>query len=173
MKELNETAALMSSNDYKERFAAEYYQEETRYLKLKEMVEQWYAGTLKFTPTCPRELYCRQLSAMLAKLQVFVERAELEGVRLDIDENMAKIFDVNNNNQVIMSKQTRVDIDNILARVHSMEKCRETSLVITKLQEAIMWMGMNLKRLKQHNPYPDSMNTESMRIEPTADGLKM
>lgn len=96
MKELNETAALMSSNDYKERFAAEYYQEETRYLKLKEMLEKWDAGTLKFTPTCPRKLYDRQRSAMLDKLQVFVERAKLEDVNLDIDKTISNILRIHN-----------------------------------------------------------------------------
>jgi hypothetical protein len=70
-------------------------------------------------------------------------------------------------------KQLRKDIDDTVQRVKALESCRETSIVITKLQEAIMWLGMDLKRLNQPNPYPDSMNPESMRIEPTADGLKM
>ena len=70
-------------------------------------------------------------------------------------------------------KQLRKDIDEIIQRVRSLDSCRETSLVITKLQEAVMWLGMDLKRLNQPNPYPESMNPESMRIEPTADGLKM
>jgi hypothetical protein len=54
-----------------------------------------------------------------------------------------------------------------------MEPCREVSLAITKLQEGIMWMGMNLKRLNEATPYPNSMNTNNEKIEPTADGLKM
>lgn len=70
-------------------------------------------------------------------------------------------------------KQLRKDTDDIIQRVRELEPCRETSLVITKLQEAVMWLGMDLKRLNQPNPYPESMNPESMRIEPTADGLKM
>jgi hypothetical protein len=70
-------------------------------------------------------------------------------------------------------KQLRKDTDEIIQRVRGLEPCRETSLVITKLQEAVMWLGMDLKRLNQPNPYPESKNPESMRIEPTADGLKM
>ena len=70
-------------------------------------------------------------------------------------------------------KQLRKDTDDIIQRVRELEPCRETSLVITKLQEAVMWLGMDLKRLKEPNPYPESKNPESMRIEPTADGLKM
>ena len=96
MLELKETAALMSSDDYKERFAAEYYQEETRYLKLKAMLEKWDVGTLGFTPTCPRKLYDRQRSAMLAKLQVLVKRAELEGVKLNIDKTVSNILKIHN-----------------------------------------------------------------------------
>lgn len=70
-------------------------------------------------------------------------------------------------------KQCRKDIDEIIQRVRELDSCRETSLVITKLQEAVMWLGMDLKRLNQPNPYPESKDPTSMRIEPTADGLKM
>ena len=70
-------------------------------------------------------------------------------------------------------KQLRKDTDDIIQRVRELEPCRETSLVITKLQEAVMWLGMDLKRLNEPNPYPESKNPKSMRIEPTADGLKM
>ena len=70
-------------------------------------------------------------------------------------------------------KQLRKDIDEIIQRVRDLDSCRETSLVITKLQEAVMWLGMDLKRLNEPNPYPESKDPTSMRIEPTADGLKM
>ena len=32
---------------------------------------------------------------------------------------------------------------------------------------------MNLKRLNEPNPYPDSYNPSNAKIEPTADGLKL
>lgn len=35
-----------------------------------------------------------------------------------------------------------------------------------------MWLGMNLKRLGEFDPYTESRNPDSQRIEPTADGLK-
>ena len=70
-------------------------------------------------------------------------------------------------------KQLRKDIDEIIQRVRELDSCRETSIVITKLQEAVMWLGMDLKRLNQPDPYPESKNPSSMRIEPTADGLRM
>ena len=70
-------------------------------------------------------------------------------------------------------KQCRKDIDEIIQRVRGLDPCRETSLVITKLQEAVMWLGMDLKRLNEADPYPYSKDPNSMVIEPTADGLKM
>ena len=55
----------------------------------------------------------------------------------------------------------------------SPRKSRERSLVITKLQEAIMWLGMDLKDLGAANPYPNSYKPENTIVEPTADGLKL
>ena len=174
MKQLNETAEMMQSSDYKERFASEYYQNETRYLKLKAMTKKWDeqgVEGLGFTPTCPRKTYDRQLSAMLAYLFVLLDRAEMEGVKLEIDPAMDEEFEAHTSNQVIMSKQVRIDTDEVLRKLHNMEGCREVSLAITKLQEGVMWMGMNLKRLNQPNPYPNSRNTNNEKIEPTADNL--
>lgn len=71
------------------------------------------------------------------------------------------------------TKQLRKDIDEVLQRVKGLDYSRETSLAITKLQEATMWLGMNLKRLGEVDPYSKSHNPESQRIEPTADGLKL
>lgn len=69
-------------------------------------------------------------------------------------------------------KQCRRQIDIVLQQVKELDSCRETDICIIKLQEAIMWLGMDLKRLNEKNPYPESMNPDSMRIEPTADNLK-
>ena len=75
--------------------------------------------------------------------------------------------------EVKNTKQLRKDIDEIIQRVKALDSCREVSIVITKLQEATMWLEMNLKRLGEANPYPESKNPDSQRIEPTADGLKL
>ena len=82
MKDLKETVALMNSADYKERFAAEYYQLETRYVKLQSMVEKWDNGELNFTPTCPRSTYDFQLKAMKEYLGILEIRAKIEDVKL-------------------------------------------------------------------------------------------
>lgn len=74
---------------------------------------------------------------------------------------------------IIADKECRVDIDAVLQKVKVLPPSRERSLSVTKLQESIMWLGMDLKRLNAENPYPDGMNPDNAKVEPTADGLKM
>ena len=74
--------------------------------------------------------------------------------------------------EIKKTKQLHNDIDEVIQRVKELDNCKEVSLVITKLQEATMWLEMNLKRLKAPNPYPESKNPDSQRIKPTVDGLK-
>ncbi|MEI6716097.1 MAG: hypothetical protein WCO60_20290 [Verrucomicrobiota bacterium] len=52
-------------------------------------------------------------------------------------------------------------------------RSRERSIAVTKIQEAIMWLGMDLKGLGTPTPYPQSYNPESPVVEPTADGLTL
>ena len=75
--------------------------------------------------------------------------------------------------EVSEDKAQRRDIDAIIQRVKGMPASRERSLAITKLQEAVMWLGMDLKRLGEANPYPHSKDPLSLVIDPTADGLKL
>ena len=81
-----------------------------------------------------------------------------------------KFMDVNE--EIKNTKQCRKDIDEIIQKVKGLNKSRETSLAITKLQEAVMWLGMNLKELGSINPYPESKNPDNTIIHPTADNLK-
>ena len=70
-------------------------------------------------------------------------------------------------------KQLRKDIDDVIQRVKTLDNCREVSICITKLQEAVMWLGMDLKRIGETNPYPNSKDPSTgTKIEPTADNLK-
>ena len=57
-------------------------------------------------------------------------------------------------------KQLRKDIDDVIQRVKSLDGCREVSICITKLQEAVMWLGMDLKRIGETNPYPNSKDPQ-------------
>ena len=70
-------------------------------------------------------------------------------------------------------KQLRKDIDDVIQRVKTLDDCREVSICITKLQEAVMWLGMDLKRIGDVNPYPNSKDPSTgTKIDPTADNLK-
>lgn len=75
---------------------------------------------------------------------------------------------------VTETKQFRVDLDAVLQRLKDAQrKSRERSLAVTKLQEAIMWLGMDLKDMNEPNPYPNSYKPENTIVDPTAQGLKL
>ena len=89
---------------------------------------------------------------------------------------------------VFQTKQWRKDLDEVLQLIkqgsdrrftglrgpdHPVRSSRERSLAVTKIEEAIMWLGMDLKAQNTPNPYPQSYNPASNVIEPTADGLKL
>lgn len=80
--ELKDTVELMTSDDYKERFIAEYCQVKIRYGKLKYMLERWDNSILDFTPTCPRSTYDLQTAAMKDYIAILEARAIMEGVTL-------------------------------------------------------------------------------------------
>lgn len=76
--------------------------------------------------------------------------------------------------QIVANKRLRKDIDEIIQIAKALSPSRERSLAITKLQEGVMWLGMDLKRLNDDNPYPSSKDPSTgSTIEPTADGLKL
>lgn len=76
--------------------------------------------------------------------------------------------------EIIANKQLRKDIDERIQEIKNLPSSRERSLAITKLQEGVMWLGMDLKRLNAENPYPSSKDPSTGdKIEPTADGLKL
>ena len=76
--------------------------------------------------------------------------------------------------EVTENKRLRREIDAKIQEVKDLPASRERSLCITKLQEAVMWLGLDLKRLGTNNPYPSSKDPETGTvIDPTADGLKL
>ena len=79
---LEETAKMMLSEDYKERFKAEYYQLVNRYKNLKAMLEKWDNGTLGFTPDCTRGIYEAQLETMEKYIAMLEIRAYFEKIDL-------------------------------------------------------------------------------------------
>lgn len=79
---LKNTVDLMLSDNYKDRFRAEYYQTKERYQRLHLMIIKYEVGKLDFQPDCPLELLKRQAKAMGEYLYVLEMRAQLEEIDL-------------------------------------------------------------------------------------------
>lgn len=82
--ELQDTIALMNSEDYKERFKAEYFQTKIRYDKLHKMLVKAEAKTLDFQPSCPLSTLISQKRCMGEYLKQLEIRAEIEGIDLTV-----------------------------------------------------------------------------------------
>lgn len=80
--ELSETVDWMGSEDYKDRFCAEYWQVRTRYEKLTAMIDKYLVGKLDFEPDCPIQLLMTQASYMRMYMQVLEARAKIEKIKL-------------------------------------------------------------------------------------------
>ena len=79
---LIDTVPLMNSEDYKNRFKAEYYQVYIRFVKLKAMLEKWDKDELDFEPTCPYSTYEMQIKTMKDYISVLEARAVMENIDL-------------------------------------------------------------------------------------------
>lgn len=79
---LSETAEMMNSVDYKERFKAEYLQLKIRMQGLGNMLKKYREGTLEFKPTCSYDLLNGQFKAMDMYASYLEERAEKEKIDL-------------------------------------------------------------------------------------------
>ena len=82
MPDLEETIELMTSNDYKDRFKAEFWQLSIRYHKLRDIISRAENNILDFRPQCPLYILRIQLSEMKEYLGTLQERAEIEGIDL-------------------------------------------------------------------------------------------
>jgi hypothetical protein len=80
---MRDSVALMLSEDYKERFIAEYIQLVCRRDKLKSMIRSWEKGTLAFTPKSKINVLYRQILIMNRYILVLRKRAVDEGINLD------------------------------------------------------------------------------------------
>lgn len=78
---LEETIDMMISNDYKERFIAEYHQLKERYNNLNKMINNW--DNLDFKPSCSLSIYQSQISAMKQYLNILELRARVENINLN------------------------------------------------------------------------------------------
>ncbi len=76
--------------------------------------------------------------------------------------------------KIAYTKSQRRNLDDILQSIKAASPSRERSLTITKLQEAIMWLGQDLKVIGlEPNPYPNSYDTASPVVDPVSEGLKI
>ena len=90
--ELKDTIEMMTSNDYKERFKAEYYQTKIRYEKLKKFTTRIEAADMMMFEKnrniempkhdCPLHLLREQQSTTGQYLHCLELRAEIEGIEL-------------------------------------------------------------------------------------------
>jgi hypothetical protein len=103
-----------------------------------------------------------------------MDTAPFNGTQEEWDALVEKSRQENYEHEVVENKRLRQATDAIIQEVKALPSSRERSLAITKLQEGVMWLGMDLKRLGESNPYPSSKNPETgTTIEPTADNLKL
>ena len=74
---LTETIPMMTSDDYRERFKAEYYQLKIRASKLQSIIQHDMD-----LANSPKIILERQINAMLDYLSTLALRAEFEGINL-------------------------------------------------------------------------------------------
>lgn len=84
--ELKDMIKLMTSEDYKERFKAEYYQVEIRYEKLGEMLKKYEKNELDFKPKCSYSLLLNQYKVMGDYLALLKLRAGIEEIEIEVEE---------------------------------------------------------------------------------------
>ena len=84
--ELIDTVKMMQSDDYKERFKAEYYQLKIRYEKLKDFTNRlMVAEIMKTEPPkhdTPKSVLIEQYSYMGLYLGILEQRAIIENIEL-------------------------------------------------------------------------------------------
>lgn len=77
-----DTAGLMTSEDYIDRFRAEYHQLRDRREKLVKMITDYHAGKLNFEPDCSIELLMHQAEVMQHYQTILEMRAKIEKIKL-------------------------------------------------------------------------------------------
>ena len=80
--QLKDTIEMMTSEDYKERFKAEFYQLSLRLYSLTSMLYKWKNNMLDFEPKCSKETLENQLIFMRGYMDILRLRAEIEGIDL-------------------------------------------------------------------------------------------
>ena len=79
---LGNTVSMMLSDDYKERFKAEYLQTFIRYRKLSDILCESRKGELAFDLNCDIDLLEIQFEAMSTYLTILQTRAKIEEINI-------------------------------------------------------------------------------------------
>ena len=80
--DLKDTVALMNSDDYKDRFKAEYWQLRHRLDKLNDMLKRYDKSELDFVPNTPILWLKRQAHAMQEYLDALSVRCDYENIEV-------------------------------------------------------------------------------------------
>ena len=80
--QLKDTVEMMNSEDFKERFKAEYYQLLIRLDCLTSMLIKWENNMIDFNPKCSKETLENQLIFMQGYIGILRLRAEIEEIDL-------------------------------------------------------------------------------------------
>lgn len=86
IKDLQETVYAMTSDDYKQRFIAEYTQVVIRANKLVDVINRYFNETLEFKPECGICLIVEQYMVMKHYIEILQKRAEIENIDLTMIE---------------------------------------------------------------------------------------
>ena len=86
IKDLQETVYAMTSDDYKQRFIAEYAQVAIRANKLSDVINRYFNDTLDFKLECGIWLLVEQYMVMKHYIEILQKRAEIENINLTMIE---------------------------------------------------------------------------------------
>ena len=80
--QLKDTIEMMTSEDFKERFKAEYYQVSIRLYSLTSMLIKWENNMIDFEPKCSKETLENQVIFMQGYIDILRLRAQIEEIDL-------------------------------------------------------------------------------------------
>lgn len=114
--DLKDTAVMMFSADYKERFKAEFWQLKHRLNKLNDMFARYDKGTLDYIPDTPILWLKQQAYAMQAYLDALSVRCDYENI--DVYETDKPAYEANKDeDNDTAKKRTENDVDNFTEAV--------------------------------------------------------
>lgn len=80
----SEIARLQKSEDYVDRFEAEFYALQKRLVRLDNMLYCWRNNRLNFKPNCSYRKFKDQFDAMLKHYDILADRTEIEHIKLNV-----------------------------------------------------------------------------------------